>query len=94
MDGIGALPDEDFETGQNRDESPCTCIQFEACDADIGRQPVDARDSGMKGSFCCENERGLERIAAVLRPPFKKYFVPQQGKLVRINGSDDFDGGR
>jgi len=48
----------------------------------------------MKGSFCCENERGLERIAAVLRPPFKKYFVPQQGKLVRINGSDDFDGGR
>lgn len=94
MDGIGALLDEDFETGQNRDESACTCLQFEACNADIGRRPIDARNAGLKGSFCCENERNLERIAAVLRPLFKKYYIPQPEILVRINGSGDFDGGR
>ena len=94
MDGIGALLDEDFETGQDRDESTCTRLQFETCDADLGHRPIDTRDSGLKGSFCCGNACDLERIAAVLRPPFKKYFVPQPEKLVRINRSGDFDGGR
>ncbi|WP_170850951.1 hypothetical protein, partial [Collimonas sp. OK607] len=85
---------EDFETGQNRDESACTCVQFEARNEDIGRRPINARDAGLKGSFCCENEYDLERIAATFRPPFKKYFVPQPEKLVRIKRSGDFDGGR
>ncbi|WP_218134311.1 hypothetical protein, partial [Collimonas sp. OK242] len=90
----GALLDEDFETGQNRDESARTCLQFETCNADIGCRPIDARDPGLKGSFCCENERDLERIAAVFRLPLKKYSVPQTEKLVRINRSRDLDGGR
>ena len=40
MDGVDALPDQDTQPGEYRDEFACTCLQFERVMNIMGVQPL------------------------------------------------------